>query len=289
MSKPTQIALTGASGLLGSALTFALDEQGKEPVALKGQDCLQRTPQDIAAHLRRNKVSHLVHCAANTNVEYCETHPEEAYRDNLFLSEVLASACALADVRMIYVSSTGVYGAHSEDLYREYDAAQPTTVHHQSKFKAEQAVQTLTEAALIIRTGWLFGGRLAGKDDFVSGRLREAQETDLMLSNTEQRGHPTFALDVAYKILDLAAQGHGGIFNCVNSGTASRYDYVRAILQIAGDATPVEARPASHFKRIAPVSFNETASTQKLAVIGGGALEDWHAALSRYMTDFGGL
>lgn len=287
MSEHKPIALTGGSGLLGSALQHVLKEAGRDAVALPWDAALDQSPLELAVKLKQLRVSHLVHCAANTNVEQCEKTPDLTFRDNLLVSEVWATACAEANVRLVFISSTGIYAPNSDSPSCEFDTPQPKTVHHRSKYLAECSVQTLCPGTLVIRTGWLFGGALAGKSDFVTGRLREAQNVDVILSNTEQRGNPTYTLDVGRKIMQLIDAGHSGVFNCVNQGGASRYDYVKAVLDNAGLEIPVEARPAEHFARVAPVSPNETADNWKLAQIGLNDLDDWQTALARYMAEFG--
>ncbi|TFW29434.1 SDR family oxidoreductase [Duganella callida] len=282
-----KLLLTGAGGLLGSAVI--------EAAAARGDAChpLARPALDggasAAAQLAQRMLGHdlLLHAAANTNVEQCETDPDACYRDNLLLTELLAQAAALAGVRMLFVSSTGLYGSASDAPYREYDAVAPTTHHHRGKLLAEQAVLAAAPHNLVVRTGWLFGGAPATPKNFVARRIDEARkalaEGRHLESNAEQRGVPCWNRDIAMRMLDLAAAGVTGVVNCVNSGNASRYEYVAAIVKAAGIAIEVQPSTAAGFNRKARVSNNEMADNWKMRALGWPEMPDWRASLQTYL------
>jgi len=280
-----KLLLSGANGLLGSAI---LNEAARRSF---GADAFMRRqawdtpvgrlPELLAGH------DWFIHCAANTNVEQCETDPSACYRDNLLLTEMLARAAHAASMRFVLVSSTGVYGTASDEPYREYDAVAPTTHHHRSKVLAEQAVLALHPDNLVIRTGWLFGGAAANPKNFVARRLEEARAAAIsgtvLRSNAEQWGVPSYVGDVAARLLDLAAAGHAGVFNCVDGGRASRFDYVQEIVRLAG--LPVEVQPiaADAFGRKARVSHNEMAENWKAQQLGFAPMPDWRESLGEYV------
>ena len=282
-----RFAMTGSQGLLGGAILQEMGRKGFDCWKLNWQDAMVSTPLQLASKMREQQITHLVHAAANTNLERGECDKVETFRDNTVLSEILAAACQHARVRIVFISSTGVYGSYKKEPYLETDPAMPTTVHHQSKYLAEVGITSITEGALILRVGWLFGGATHGKSDFVSARLNEARNSMDVMSNVEQFGCPTYTVDVARMLLDLVAGGFAGVFNCVNEGVASRFDYVREIYRIAGVSVNVQGFPASVFNRVAPVSNNEMATCHKLSLVGVQAPESWRSALRRYMTDYG--
>lgn len=277
------MALTGSTGLLGSSFKRLSNAQGIQIMPIAWQDALEHNPVDIAASLVKSGAGVLVHCAANTNVERCEDDPSETFRDNALVSEVFAAACASAGIRMVLISSTGIYGTGKDTPWTERDSPAPTTVHHRSKLAAERMVQATLPGALVLRAGWLFGRAPSGRRDFVTARLVEADQSTHMISNSGQFGNPTWVDDVGKTLLRLLAGGYTGVFNCVNSGRASRYDYVNEILTLGGRTTPLEARPADQFLRNAPVSHNEMAENWKLQMIGCDDLGDWRTALARCM------
>ena len=283
-----KILLTGASGLLGSAIDRVASQYGWRC------DALARDPLTLAAlHDRFSGYDVLIHAAANTNVEQCESDPDRCYRDNWLLTEFLAQKAAQANVRMVFISSTGIYGAAKRTPYKEYDPVAPTTHHHTSKHLAEQSVLRQHPDNLVVRTGWLFGGEYANPKNFVARRLDEALNAQvagqtLIRSNAEQRGNPCYNLDIAERILLLVQQNHCGIFNCVNEGNASRCEYVSKIMELAGVRINVVPSDAANFNRKARVSNNEMAENWKMGAQGLPAMSDWRESLLHYITELQG-
>lgn len=227
----------------------------------------------------------IVHAAANTNVEQCELEPEKCYYDNCFLTEQLYQHASRNGSRFVFISSTGVYGRGKKEPYHEYDFVSPTTIHHSSKHIAEKLVLGCAEN-LVIRTGWLFGG--GGAKNFVANRLDELRRASGAIhANAGQVGTPTYARDCARTLLDLIVDGCTGIYNVVNSGSASRLDYVKEIVTLSGSSLDVLPMDASGFKRHADVSENESALSYRMKFEGRPELRSWQEALSEYMRDNG--
>jgi len=243
------VMITGASGLLGSTFMAVLGAQGHNVEPLSYEKLGIYPPHKIAKLL--SGVDLVIHSAANTNVEQCEIDPDQCYRDNFLLTDLVASACKIKGVQLVYISSTGVYGDYQTYPYKEYSVTKPTTHHHRAKLLGEQSVISASDHNLILRTGWLFGGSFDNKKNFVARRIEEAQISSLsgktIFSNNDQIGSPTYTVDVATRLLSLVDDGHQGIFNVVNEGCVSRFDYVKAIMEISGLAVNVEQTNSEFF------------------------------------------
>ena len=195
-------------------------------------------------------------------------NPNECYYDNYLLTDRIAQICAEIELPLLYLSSTGVYGRQQIIPYKEYNAALPTTHHHRSKYLGEKSVLIASKKNLVVRTGWLFGGNSSQKKNFVWNRIREAlvaKKSKLpIFSNNEQFGCPTFSDDLASQLLLLMKGNYTGIFNVVSEGNASRFDYVRSIINIANISVEIKKKPANEFNRKADVSNNEMAENWKM-------------------------
>jgi dTDP-4-dehydrorhamnose reductase len=277
--------VTGASGLLGTEIRIALEEIGFSVVALVRAEFLKETPSGRSDMLSGFDV--ITHAAANTNVEQCEVDPEKCYFDNCFLTEQLYHHARRNNLRFVFISSTGVYGRHKATPYHEYDTVFPTTIHHRSKYLAERLVMT-SEDTLVVRTGWLFGGSFENKKNFVANRIKEIQTASgSIFANTSQFGSPTYARDCARRVVELISDQSAGVYNVVNDGSVSRFEYVKKIVELSGSRVEVLPLDASGFKRLADVSENEAALSYRMRFEGRKAMRSWHDALSDYMCDSG--
>lgn len=280
-----RVLVTGAAGLLGSEMLRAVAEKGFMGSALDRFAFLGSTASKRAAMLSGFDV--VVHAAANTNVEQCEMEPERCYYDNCFLTEQLFQHARGNGVRFVFISSTGVYGRHKTEPYHEYDMVSPTTQHHHSKYVSEQAVLTCA-TTLVARVGWLFGGSFENKKNFVVNRLNEVRAMKGAISaNNTQIGTPTYARDCASALLRLIEDGCSGVYNIVNDGRASRFDYVRRIVELSGAPFEVLPSDASIFKRKADVSENEAAISYRMKFEGRQRMRPWQDALAEYMQESG--
>lgn len=279
-----KILITGASGLLGSALFEYLTTRG-ETVERFNRNTFSW--QNHKANIEKlTGFDCVIHAAANTNVEACELDPVSCYKDNTLLTERLACAASQAGCKFVYVSSTGIYGSEkTTDPYAEYDSVNPTTHHHRAKWLGEQAVNQFTNNALILRTGWIFGGKPDNPKNFVARRIEEALNavSKQIQSNSQQKGVPTFVGDLSVKVYELLNNDEVGTFNLVNQGCASRFEYVSRIIEFAGIDVKVLPTTAGAFNRKAQVSDNETAITLKLQQLGYQALPNWQDSLKQYI------
>ena len=280
-----KIVITGASGILGTACRTVFSELGHEVAPLP-----HKVLQTFCSQTAENYISGadlLIHAAANTNVEQCEIDVDNCYRDNYLLTEFIAGICSKLNIRMLYVSSTGVYGDYQQEPYREYSKVCPTTHHHRAKLLGENSVRLASHLNLVVRTGWLFGGSFDNRKNFVARRIEEAElaaKTDqIIYSNSEQKGCPTNNIDLARKILELISVDSHGIYNLVNQGHASRLEYVQAICEIAGISIEVRPANSAHFSRLARVSKNETALNWRSTLLGITEMPPWRKSLESYI------
>ena len=227
----------------------------------------------------------IIHTAANTDAEFCERNPEEAYLVNTTGTDNIVN-CLLEknnNALMVYISSTGVYGESKNDPYTEYDLVNPTTIHHKSKYSGEQAVFRLNKY-LVIRTGWLFGGSINHKKNFVYNRYLEAVNNDHIYSDFQQKGNPTSINDLCVQIEYLLRKKLYGLFNTVGNGVATRYDYVKEIISCFGLSCIVKKASHDDFQRIAPVSLNESAINHKLKLFEIDLMRPWKKSLLEYIS-----
>jgi len=274
-----RIVLTGAGGLLGGAFRSALASHNV--VTIDRNQCDADAPAAIRQIIGDFAPQLVINCAAHTDLEAAERDPDPNFKANARLPGVIGEICKRHDAIMLHFSSTGCYGDWKSAPYSEDDEVRPTTAHHRAKVAGEQAVRASGCRHIILRTGWLFGGELGQPKNFVWKRLLEARATDSMISDASQHGCPTYVGDVAEQALLMVRRSVEGTFNAVAQGSASRYEYVGAIVAAAG--LPCAVRPGPGFRRLAPVSPNETAVNARLKALAIDHMPEWRDSLRTYV------
>ncbi|AYF72652.1 dTDP-4-dehydrorhamnose reductase [Nocardia yunnanensis] len=267
------LLVTGAHGQLGRALTrLAPNARG-----------LARTDLDITdanavrAVVRPGDV--LVNCAAYTAVDRAEADRDAAFAVNAAGPRVLAQVCAERDARLIHVSTDYVFPGTGSRPYEPDDPTGPATVYGRSKLAGEQAVLECSPTATIVRTAWVYTGR---GGDFVATMRRLERERDTVSVVNDQFGSPTYAVDLAAALLELAAKPTGArILHATNAGAASWFDLAQAVFSGLG-ADPARVRPCGteDFPRSAPRPAYSVLSGNSWAAAGLSPLRHWKPALN---------
>lgn len=277
--------LTGASGMFGQAFEAVLLKNSKEVKTIPHKLLWKLNENELTEIISRANI--IVHAAANTDVEWCEFNPEGCKKSNFYLTKKLTSICFKTQKKVVYISSTGVYGKHKSDPYLEMDETFPTTHHHMCKLKSENEVMGINQNNLIIRTGWLFGGHKENPKNFVARRIEEAliqeKKNKVLFSNPFQMGVPSYTTDIADRLLKLINANAKGIYNCVNEGKASRFDYVKEIIRLCDIDVEVQKIKSNKFNRKADVSDNEMALNGMMDDVGFDQMPHWRNSLADYI------
>jgi dTDP-4-dehydrorhamnose reductase len=214
----------------------------------------------------------VVNCAAYTDVDGAEAHPDAAHAVN----ELGARNVAEAAARVIYVSTDYVFDGTKRAAYVESDPVNPLSAYGRSKLAGERATLTASPHSLIVRTSWLFG---AGGGNFVETMLRLGEERNELQVVDDQVGCPTFTGHLARALVELA-EGHGhGFLHVAGSGACSWYEFARAIFERA--AVDVDLRPCTteQFPRPARRPANSVLASER----GAPELPAWQDGLDAYL------
>ena len=259
----TRVLITGGRGMLGRAL---LERQPAGLVVLTADlpEVDVASAEAVRECFRDFGPDTVVHCAAMTDVDGCETDPQAAWRANVEASKTVAAACR-ESVRLVALSTDFVFDGRQTRPYTEADAPAPLSVYAGTKLAGEERVRALAANHAIVRTAWAFApwGR-----NFVLAILRAAREQGRLRVVTDQVGSPTYALDLADALWTLAATDGRGTFHVTNAGVVSRYDFAREIVAAAGMAeVPVEPiRSADLGQPATRPAYSALASTRRPAL-----------------------
>ena len=250
-------------------------------------ECDITDEEAIDALVARVTPDAVVHCAAMTAVDKCETERELAFRVNARGTANVAAACSRHGARLIAISTDYVFDG-DDGPYCEFDRATGgRTVYGQSKFAGEEAVRALCPNHAIVRISWLYG---AGGPSFVHAMMSLADGTRPMLKVVaDQHGNPTSAKAVAGALRALLARPKlCGTFHATCEGEATWAEFAREIFRLAGKAQRIEDCTTEEFPRPAPRPHDSRLEKLGLRLAGLPPMPRWQDALAEFMkTEFG--
>lgn len=246
-----RVLVVGADGLVGSHIHQALvtERHGVLATGFAGVwDDIQRLDIRSATAVDRlceSAQPATIYLAAGlTNVDYCESHPEESYAVNVTGAGNVVQAANRVGATVVFFSSdyifNGVSGPYGED-----DTPDPLSVYGHHKVLAELVVSEVAHHWLIVRTTVVYGWERQGKN-FVY-RLRQAlQQRQPITVPTDQLSSPTYAPTLASTVLQLVKASATGVFNVAGTSLASRYEFACEIAAALGHETALIQPSPTH-------------------------------------------
>ena len=274
-----RILVTGAGGQLGTDLMLA---GGRHEMVAAPHSILDVGDRDqVLAAVTSLAPDLIIHAAAWTAVDACESDPERAFRVNAFGGRNMAEAARLSGAHLVAVSTDYVFDGTKEDAYHEWDEPRPMSVYGHSKLAGEREITELLPGAAIARTSWVCG---AHGSNMVKTVLRLAGGEGTLRFVDDQRGCPTFTEDLAVMLLQLAISRRPGVFHVTNQGPTTWYRFARDVLAAAGqDPDRVEPIRTSELDppRPAPRPANSVLDNAAIRMSGLPLLPDHHEPLER--------
>ncbi|GAA4180972.1 dTDP-4-dehydrorhamnose reductase [Streptosporangium oxazolinicum] len=248
----TRWMITGASGMLGTELAARLRVGGQPVLAFRRHELDLRDTAAVHHLVEACRPDVVVNCAAWNAVDEAETREDEALAVNGTGVRALAEACGRVGARMIQPSSDYVFDGTALDPYPEDARPRPINAYGRTKLAGERAVlETLPCGGYVVRTAWVYA---ATGHNFIRTMTRLEGEGAAPGVVGDQFGQPTWAGDLAARIVDLAGSGAPpGVYHATNSGQTSWYGLAREIFTLLG-ADPVRVTEISSkdFPRPAP-------------------------------------
>ncbi len=274
-----KIMLTGGKGMLGRTLVRELT--GYEVICTDLPEVDITDPAGVDRALREARPDVLIHCAAMTAVDRCESEPELAYKLNGYGTGVVASACYRHGVRMIAISTDYVFHGDLDRPYNEFDQPGALTLYGRSKFAGEELVRRHCPNHVIARISWLYG---PGGPSFVHTMLKLADGTRPALKVVrDQVGNPTSTIAVARHLkLFLERPELTGTFHLTCEGETSWCGFAEEIFRQAGVKQKVEGCTTAEYPRPAPRPANSRLDKMMLRFAGLPPMPDWHDALAEF-------
>jgi len=271
--------IVGATGLLGKALMR--EWAGDEVVGFGSTEVDIRDAGKVQEVVEKARPDWIVLAAAYTDVDGCESNPDLAFGVNRDGPVNVAEAAKRAGAKLLFLSSDYVFDGKNTSPYETEDVRNPQSVYGRSKAEAELRLLELLPQCCIARTSWLFG---TGGKCFPDTILKLATRRPALDVVNDQRGSPTYAVDLSRAIIGLCRNEAGGIVHVTNAGNCSWFEFAREIVKGAGLVTEVRPVGSQQMPRPARRPAYSILSPKSLHQYGI-SMPTWQDALRRYLEE----
>ncbi len=255
------IAVTGASGLVGSAIVRHFGATG-----------LTHRDLDItdAAAVRRavGGIDLVINCAV-IGVDECERDPALARAVNVDGPANLARAAK----SILHFSSNYVFAGAEEKFYSIDDEARPVNAYGRTKLAGEREVLRLNRNAYVIRSSWIFG---SGKQSFISTAHRRLRAGERVRAVTDVWASTTYVADLVESLAEIIDRRDFGVHHVVNAGVCSNETFALEAARIVGASRQL-VEPAS------TKTVHAAARPRYTPLLASPPLRDWREALAAYI------
>ncbi len=232
--------IIGGEGLLGSALIKELIKNKEKVIGTYHKTPILAECNTHKIDINNKKINRLIikekpdviiNCVAITNVDYCETHKEEAFKINTTAVKDIIKSAEEINSKFIQISTTFVY--EEGNNVTEESITKPINYYAKTKLEADKLVINSNLKWLIIRTDQLFSWKPNSKGfvNYVINKLRKGKEFNIFEDFYNQ---PTYVPYLAETIIKLVINDNQGIFNVTGNNFLNRYEWSLMIAEIMG-------------------------------------------------------
>lgn len=283
-----KVLVTGAAGQLGADVVSTLELAG-HLVFPCDRDALDITDSEACLEkIQEYTPEAVIHCAAYTAVDQAEQEVDTAYAVNAVGTRNMVLASERVGAKFCYISTDYVFDGMSEAPYHEYDNTNPQSIYGKSKRAGEVLVQSLSSAFFIVRTSWVYG--LHGKN-FVKTMLRLGDQQPSLKVVNDQKGSPTYTVDLARFLLELIQTEKYGVYHASNTETCTWYEFAQAIFSearsILGKDFPVQVNPCTTEEYPLPAHRPRNSVLEHISIRTNGLndLRPWREGLRDFIKE----
>lgn len=276
-----KILITGAGGFVGAAIAARLGAK-HSTLALDHHALDISDRAAVSEAVRSQRPDLIINCAV-LGVDVCETKPSLAQAVNVNGPQALAEAAAAVGAEILHFSTNYVFAGDDQEgkIYTALDTPRPVNVYGATKLAGEQAVLSVAARSYIVRTSWVFG---PGSKNFLSVAPQQLRARQGLRAVTDIRASATYVNDLLSRVDEILARQRYGIYQVVNEGDCSHYEFAVEAARLVGLTTAetdelIESVTEAAMKRIAPRPRSTPMRCLLSAEIGLPPQRSWRAAL----------
>lgn len=222
--------ITGYKGQLGFDIKRELLKRGvsEEDILAVDKDEMDITKKDEVDRVVKGFNPDVIfHCAAFTAVDKAEDMEDVVYDINVNGAKNMTDAAIDTDATILYMSTDYVFDGTKKGFYTEEDKVNPMSVYGKTKYLGEEEVRR-NPKHYITRISWVFG---INGHNFVKTMLKLSENHKELNVVNDQIGSPTYTVDLAKTLVDMASTDKYGTYNVTNSGYCSWAEFAEYIFE----------------------------------------------------------
>lgn len=237
-----KLLITGASGFLGWNLCSIASNQYTvtavsnrnffEQPDITVRKCDITDYQQLKTLMISEKPDAVIHLAAASDPNYCQSHPEETFKINVTASSDIAGLCSDLKAACVFTSSDQVFDGKNPP-YNEDDDTNPLNTYGQQKRNAEQQMRSRYENVTTCRMPLMYGKAPQWAKSFIQPWIRQLQNGNTLSLFTDEFRSPLCATDACRGLL-LALEKPGEIIHLGGPQRLSRYEMGMILLETTG-------------------------------------------------------
>jgi dTDP-4-dehydrorhamnose reductase len=232
------ILVTGASGLLGVNLIMTARSMNRPVGGTCHRHLLEMpdvpmylldltNPVAVRKLITQLQPAAIVHCAAATDLDWCEEHVAETESMNADAPAALAEIARELRVQFIHVSTDAVFDG-ARGGYSESDEPTPLSVYAESKLRGERQVLNQYPSALVVRVN-IYGWNAQPKQSLAEWMLDQLRTRKHLNGFIDVYFCPMLANDLAETLLAMLDRGLTGLYHVVGSERISKYEFGKRV------------------------------------------------------------
>ena len=251
-----KLLIIGGSGLVGSTLieyaktdydihfTINTNESPFDDIPFTKID-LMKNKSEILNLINDFKPDVVVHTAAHSSVDLCETDHKLANFLHIDVTKDITKLCHQINAKLIYFSTDAVFNGKMNKKYVENDAPHPINYYGKTKLDAEKIILNQSTKNVILRPSVIYGWHK--KSRFTNWIIESLKNQITVDPHVDQYNTPTLVDDLVKSILLIIEQDISGLFHSTGKTCVNRYELANIIADIFGFDN----------KLIKPVTSNE--------------------------------
>ena len=283
--EPKRFLVTGYKGQLGYDIVRELHKRGEYNILALDYEQMDITNREQVFDVIKNyKPDVIFHCAAWTQVDAAENQYEKVFDVNVNGPKNISDASIEIGAKLIYMSTDYVFDGKKDGIYKEDDKATPMSVYGKTKYLGEEEVRR-NPNHFITRISWVFG--INGKN-FIKTIINAGKKNKELKVVDDQVGSPTYTVDLAKLLVEMAYTEKYGTYHVNNDGYCSWADLAEYAIKSNGIDSKVNRVTTEEFyegKDMSQIAYrprNSKLDKSKLVEAGFDMLPPWQDAVDRY-------